>query len=37
LKSAELPHHLVELEEVPGRSGALAVQGRAVTEATTAP
>lgn len=37
LKRSELPQHLVELEEVPGRSGALAVQGRAVTETVTVP
>ena len=30
VQSAALPRHLIEYEEVPGRSGLLAVQGRAV-------
>jgi hypothetical protein len=30
LETRALPQHLIEYEEVPGRSGQLAVQGRAV-------
>ena len=36
LTPSDLPRYRVELEEVPGRSGVLAVQGRAVGEAAAA-